>query len=51
MIVCYKFLTRMPQCRTWQALPFFCPKGAPGTHFQLVPLGSPKGISWANFHP
>ena len=18
----------MPQCRTWQALPFFCPKGA-----------------------
>ena len=31
----------------------FLPQG--GTHFQLVPLGSPspppKGISWANFHP
>ena len=30
-----------------------CPFSAPrGTHFQLVPLGSPpKGVSWANFHP
>ena len=38
-----------PQCRTWQALPFFCPKG-----YTLSTCPSrfpPKGISWANFHP
>ena len=48
MLICTT-ATFTPQCRTWQALPFFALRG---THFQLVSLGSPlRGFHRQIFAP